>query len=137
MTVVNGLAQKRLGLITRERTTRYGTEQSVIDFVITSGDLLEHIEYVHIDDKRVHVLTKLWKTRNGKHSKVESNHNIIQTKINVPWIMKGNELIEVFNFKSEASQKAFYKATQDTNELEKYFKLISLYGLKQRSSCRD
>ena len=36
-----------------------GTEQSVIDFVIMRSDLIKHVEFVHVDDKKVHVLTKL------------------------------------------------------------------------------
>ena len=37
-----------------------------IDFVITSGDLVKHIEHVHIDDKRKNVLTKLYKPKGKK-----------------------------------------------------------------------
>ena len=40
LTVINGLVQKRVGIITTERTTRDGLEQSVIDFVIMSSDLI-------------------------------------------------------------------------------------------------
>ena len=34
--VLNGLPEKRTGIITRQRTTIDGVEKSVIDFVITS-----------------------------------------------------------------------------------------------------
>ena len=60
--VINGLKDKCSGLITRERSTVQGVEQSVIDFVIISSDLGKHIEYMHIDDKRINVLTKWTKT---------------------------------------------------------------------------
>ena len=50
--VVNGLKEKRQGLITREKHTVNGSEKSIIDFVLTSRDLIEHIEYIHIDDRR-------------------------------------------------------------------------------------
>ena len=77
MIVVNGLIQKQVGLITRQRTTKDGTEQSVIDFVIMSSDLIEHLEYVHVDDKWVHVLTKFWKSKNGKEKyKVGSRREV-------------------------------------------------------------
>ena len=70
MVVVNGLDQKRVGIITRQRTTKDGVEKSVINFVIMSSDLIKHVDYVHIDDKRVHVLTKLLKSKNGKKLKL-------------------------------------------------------------------
>ena len=121
--VTNGLVQKRVGIIIRERTTSNGLEQSVIDFVIMSSDLIKHLEYIHVDDKRIHVLTKLWKSKDGKQkNKVESDHNVRETKINIPWVDKGKKVMEVFNFKSEESLKAFYKATQNTDDLEKIFK---------------
>ena len=34
--------------------------------------------------------------------KVESDHNIIETRINLPWMDKGKKVLEVYNFKSEA-----------------------------------
>ena len=55
--MVNGLQDKRTGLITREKKTVTGVKKSVIDFVIVSNDLVKHIEYIHIDDERLHVLT--------------------------------------------------------------------------------
>ena len=50
--VINGLTDKCTGIITRERSTVQGVERSVIYFVIVSGDLGNHIEYMHIDDKK-------------------------------------------------------------------------------------
>ena len=41
--VTNGLVDKRVGLITRERTTQEGCGQSVIDFFIMSSDLIKHL----------------------------------------------------------------------------------------------
>ena len=75
--VVNGIQGKCTGLITRERRTVQGVEKSVIDFVIVSRDLEKHIEYMHIDDQRKNVLTKLIKTRKRHTKKVESEHNLI------------------------------------------------------------
>ena len=57
--VANGLTDKRKGVITRQKHTVNGVHKSVIDFVIVSGDLVNHIEHIHIDDERIHVLTKL------------------------------------------------------------------------------
>ena len=47
--VINGLRGKCTGLITREKTKIDSTKRSVIDFVITSSDLLQHIESMHIE----------------------------------------------------------------------------------------
>ena len=78
MCVINGLTAKRKGLITRERQTIRGIERSVIDFVITSNDLVEHIKSIHIDDERVHVLTKSKKTKDTSDI-TKSDHNVINT----------------------------------------------------------
>ena len=59
--VTNGLVEERVGLFTRVRINRDGIEQSAIDFVTMGSDLIRHIEYVHVDDKGIRVLTKLWK----------------------------------------------------------------------------
>ena len=80
LSVANGLKEKCL--ITQERSTVNGIEQSVIDFVIVSCDLVKHIEYIHIDEKRIHVLTKNLKTKH-KNEVIKSDHNIIETKINL------------------------------------------------------
>ena len=118
--VINGLKDKCSGLITRERYTVQGVEQSVIDIVIVSSDLGKHIEYMHIDDKRIDVLTRLTKTAT-KQKRVESDHNVIDTKFNVPWNKKPEESIEVFNFKDTISQKNFFTHTERTKDLIKIF----------------
>ena len=63
--VVNGLKDKSEGLITREMNTINGIERSVIDFVIVNSDLVKHINQIHIDDRRINVLTKNIKTKEG------------------------------------------------------------------------
>jgi dolichol-phosphate mannosyltransferase len=37
--------------------------ENINDFVITSNDLVENIEHINIDDKRINVLTKNQKTK--------------------------------------------------------------------------
>jgi exonuclease III len=119
--VLNGLQEKRVGLITRERHTLTGIEKSVIDFVIMSSDLIKHVESIHIDEEREHVLTKIIKTK--KHvKKTESDHNTIQTKINLPWQQKEALQVEIFNFKDTNSLKTFFKLTNETTQLTDIFK---------------
>ena len=61
--VVNGLVEKRKGLVMRETTTVLGIKRSVIDLVIMSSDLRNHIEQIHVDEKWIYVLTKNIKTK--------------------------------------------------------------------------
>ena len=49
--VANSLATKCSGVITRSRITEGRVEESVIDFVIISADLLDDIEKLIIDEK--------------------------------------------------------------------------------------
>ena len=121
LVVVNGLQDKCVGVITRQRCTESGIEKSVIDFVVVSSDLVKHIDYMHVDDARENVLTKLLKSKRGKTTKVESDHNLIETKINVPWNMKVDEPTEVFNFKDKAGQEKFFEVTSNTKDLTKIF----------------
>ena len=71
--VGNGLPQCE-GLITRKRVTKDAIEESTIDFVLLSADLLNDIQSILVDEKRTHVLTKITKHKNGI-KKVESDHN--------------------------------------------------------------
>ena len=121
--VLNGLKEKCQGLITREKHTVDGIERSVIDFVIMSSDLIKHIEYIHIDDKRKNVLTKLVKKKGISKSaiKMESDHNIIITSINISWNVKVTKSTEVFNFKDKKSQDLFFQATDKNDDLQKIF----------------
>ena len=57
---------------------------------------------------------------------------IIETKLSLPWVMKGNKVIEVFNFKNETSQKDFHKATHDTDELTKIFETNKPLGIQTK-----
>ena len=79
--VVNGL-QVCKWLITRERSTVDSIEKSIIDFVIISHDLVEHVKSMMIDDDCKYVLTKLTNT-NNEIVKKESDHNTIVTELKV------------------------------------------------------
>ena len=60
---------------------------SVIDFVIVSSDIVEHVELIHIDDERINVLTKNVKTKKGTDIN-KSDRTMIETKINFKWSPK-------------------------------------------------
>ena len=122
LVVVNGLLEKRKGTITREKNTVNGTEKSIIDLVLISSDLLNHIEHVHVDDERVHVLTKNLKTKTGIHY-MESDHNIINTRLNIKWNSKKAKVMEVFNYKDVKSLGMFKAETTNTDCLSKIIDL--------------
>ena len=118
LVVVNGLKHKRKGVITRHKTTEQGVERSVIDLVLTSSNLAEHIQSIHIDDERQFVLTKNMKV-GGVVKTSESDHNIITTKLNITWCLKENPIVEMFNYKNKEAQKKFKAVTTETKELTK------------------
>ena len=51
--MINGLRGKSSGVITRKRTTIDGEEKSTIDIVVVSSDLVEKVESVKTDEKKV------------------------------------------------------------------------------------
>ena len=124
--VLNGVQEKCTGLYTREKRTVSGVEQSVINFVIVSSNLINHVQSIHIDDKRLNVLTRLTKRGNHKNI-VKSDHNMIETKLNISWQSYTDKPLEVFNFSNKESQNKFFKATHDTKAFTDIFeKNISL-----------
>ena len=85
LVVLNGSEAKCTGTITRERSTSQNTERSVIDFVILSSIIVQHVERMHIDEERHNVLTKIIKKRNKVVEKCESDHNTIIVEMNIKW----------------------------------------------------
>ena len=103
------------GLVTRKRMTKSTTEKSIIDFVILSEDLRKDVDCILIDDERKHVLTRITKNKSGV-VKVESDHNVIFTKLKMQWDKKVcQQRREVFNLKNAECQKAFKEATTIEN----------------------
>ena len=88
----------------------------MIDFVITSSDLVKHITEMHIDDDRFHVLTKNLKTKTGMDYS-ESDHNIINTKFKLTWSPKERPAIEVFKYHDKEAMEKFRKVTTETTHL--------------------
>ena len=120
--VANGVKGKSHGTITRKRVTTQSVEQSIIDYVLISEELENHMIGCFIDDKREHVLTKISKTKKQGIKRTESDHNSITTKFN----LKVNERekirkIEIFNFKDENGVKLFKETTTNNNALSSIF----------------
>ena len=105
------------GTITRQRITRNRCEQSAIDMVIISSDLKEHLEDMHIDEQRKHVLSKICKSKKGVTVK-ESDHNSIITQFNLKLdVSKDEKKFEVFNLKNKECQAKFKEYTSETKML--------------------
>ena len=102
--VVNG-SKKCKGNITRQRTTKKKVEKSVIDIVLVSSDLIDHLESLEIDEDRRHVLTQIRKTKKGIIKK-ESDHNILVTTFSDTFeSSETKEKEEVYNLKNKKLSK--------------------------------
>ena len=118
--VANG-SQKCTGLITRRRVTKDRTEESSIDLVITSPDMVNDFMSLHIDDDRNHVITKLTNAKDGS-KKVESDHNVLVTKFKFKWHKnKTHEKNEIYNLKNKQGQAKFKEETSNNNYLSSVF----------------
>ena len=96
LVVANSLSAVCVGKITRRRVTVKSTEESIIDHVIVSTDLVEELESVLIDENGEHALTKIVKTKQGSVTK-QSDHNTIITKFNISWNKKvKSDRIEIY-----------------------------------------
>ena len=80
--ILGNASEKCMGTITRSRVTRQRCEQSVIDIVIFSNDLKEHMVSMHIDEDRKHVLKKIRKLKKGVKL-TTCDHNTILTELNL------------------------------------------------------
>ena len=105
--VANGISDKCEGSITRRRVTKDTIEESIIDHVIISEDLVSELDSLKIDEKQEHVLTKYTKTKAGV-KKTKSDHNVLFTNFKMNWNSKvKSALIEMFNLKNKSCQLMF------------------------------
>ena len=66
------MSTKRIGHITLHRNNVNGIEQSILDYIIVCEDMKLNFESMHIDDNRIHVLTK-YSTKKGFKTNNENN----------------------------------------------------------------
>ena len=69
------LWQKIEGTITRNRITNSGKEESIIDFLIISNDLVNYFVSLYIDEKMKNVLTSF-----SQNKVKERDHNTMIAK---------------------------------------------------------
>ena len=121
LVVTNGLSAKCVGLITRRRETLKSTEESIIDHVIISDDLVQYVESLVIDEKGEHALTKIMKTKDGVIKK-KSDHNTLLSKFKFSWKKRNiSNRMEMYNSKNRESQKLFKELTSKDNTLSNIF----------------
>ena len=82
--VINGLKGKSFGVITRKIITLDGEEESNIDIVVVSSDLVEEVESVTTVTTKNHCLKSHIKTKHGVKV-TQSDHKAIITKFNIKW----------------------------------------------------
>ena len=120
LVVVNGLDNKVKGLITRRRVTVDSNEESIIDFVIISADLIDDIEELNIDEHKEYALAKIVKEKNSTAVK-HSDHNVMLTRLKLKLTNEYPKEEEVFNLKDEECQRKFNQETSNTNKLSEIF----------------
>ena len=82
LTVANGIRGKFSGVITRARTTKDHKEQSAIDLVCISQDLIEELSSISIDEEKVYCLESIRRTKKGIQTS-KSDHNSIISRFNI------------------------------------------------------
>ena len=118
--MANG-SERSSGVITRRRTTKDRTEESIIDLVLLSNDVVPNFVSLKVDEERKHVITRITKTKKGIKTK-ESDHNVLWTEFD----FKVNEItdkpkIELYNLKNKENQKSFKEYTSKNNALSSIF----------------
>ena len=133
LVVVNSLGPKVNGSITRRRVTVDNIEESIIDFVIISSDLVEDVSEMIIDEKKELAMAKIVKEKSSTVVK-HSDHNVIITKFRLKLSKIHQEDEEVFNLKDRECQKKFKEETTNTTNCRKYLITVTPLKIKQRSS---
>ena len=109
------------GTITRQRTTSTRSEKSVIDLILFSSDMLQHLVNIYVDEARKYVLTKVVKKKNGVKMQ-ESDHNPIVAEFSLKVNQtKEDDKLEMYNLKNKECQRTFKGYTTNTKMLSTVF----------------
>ena len=118
--VVNSLKTKVNGSTTRRRITVDSIEESIIDFVIVSSDLVKDIDELIIDEQKEYALSKIVKRKNSVQV-LHSDHNVMIARFGLSWNNEEPQREDVFNFKDKDSLKKFKYNTTNTTKLSEVF----------------
>jgi hypothetical protein len=118
--VINGLNKGVKGAVTRRRITVNSREESIIDFVMISPDLLNEFEEMVVDEEKNYALTKIIK-RKANTVMTQSDHNVMISKFSMTWNNEETKKEEVLNLKDKECQKRFKDETTNTKKLSEVF----------------
>ena len=120
LVVANGTS-KSVGIITRRRVTKRRVEESVIDIVAFSDDMVKHFVSFEVDEAKKHVLTKITKSKRGTRKK-ESDHNVLITEFDCKVSdHKKEEKEEFYNLKNKECQGKFKVYSSESKMLSSVF----------------
>ena len=109
------------GIITRRRRSIKGLEESIIDFLIISEDMFEHMVEMLVDEERIYSVAKYQKTRHGLKITEPDHHMLIgKFDFDINMMKKKDERKEVFMFNDPEGQKIF-KTLTSNNTLSNCF----------------
>ena len=120
ISVANGLVGKVKGVITRERTTKNNFEESAIDLVCLSQDLVLELESITVDEPKEYCLESINTNKKGESKVTPSDHNSIVSQFKFEWNTKlSKHKIEKYNLKNHEGQERFRKHTSTEGILSK------------------
>ena len=115
LSVVNSLDVCQ-GPLTRVRKLKNKTEMAVLDFFVVCEKIKSFIEKMIIDEDKQFPLSRYL-----KGGKKDSHHNTLIMYMEITFMEKKQDRIEMFNFKSLECQEEFFKLTEQKTELVKCF----------------
>ena len=101
-------SEKCRGLITRRRQTCKKLEESILDFFVVCERIEFFIEEMIIDEEKRFVLSN-YKILKGKPVKKDSDHHSLILHLNIEYLRKKPDRIEMFNLKNVDCQNSFLK----------------------------
>ena len=108
------------GSITRMRKTTRGTEQSILDVLVTCEKILPYITRMKVDEKRELTLTNFSSFKKVGRV-IETDHNPVILEVNLEFSESKPERLEIFDFKNTEAQEIFRNLTTKTKEFSECF----------------
>ena len=119
---LQNISAKCKGVITRQRFTKHGVEQSVLDYIITCEKLQGVLEEMLIDEDQTFSLMK-YASAKGTKKIVKSDHNVIYASFDLQYqnINFKKPRSEFFNLKNKECQEVFSTVTDSSIKFQKCF----------------
>ena len=105
------------GSITRERIFEDKSEKSIIDYIIVTRGLLQHLIDMKIDEDTEYVLARYIKTKSGVKV-INSDHNVLSCKFSIAINKKPKTIRkEFFKYKCEEGRTNFLEQTSFNKQI--------------------